>query len=108
MNRVKLGMLTGLVLGLLDGLSAFYVSEAQDMMTMIIVGGTVKGLITGLLVGLIARSVGGAGIMALAGVVAGGVLSVLAAIPTGSYVEIVPSGIVIGLVVGLVVSRWGK
>ena len=108
MTRVKLGILAGVVLGLLDGLSAFLIPEAQGMMTEITVWGTAKGFLTGLLVGLIGRSVGGAARMALAGGAVGAVLSLLAAIPTGSYVEIVPSGIVVGLLAGLVVSKWGK
>ena len=108
MTRVKLGILAGVVLGLLDGLSAFLVPEAQGMMTEIIVWGTGKGLVTGLLVSVIACKVEGVGKNVLAGGAVGAVLSLLAAIPTGSYVEIVPSGIVVGLLAGLVVSKWGK
>ena len=108
MARVKLGMLSGVVLGLLDGLSSFLIPEAQGMVASITLWGSAKGLLTGLLVGLLARSVGGAGSLAVSGVVVGAVLSVLAAVPTGSYMEIVPTGIVVGLLVGLIVSKWGK
>lgn len=108
MKRVPLGLIAGAVLGLLDGLSAFLVPEAQGMMAEIIVWGTAKGLVTGLLVGVIACKVKGVGKNALAGGAVGAVLSLLAAISTGSYVEIVPPGIVVGLLAGLIVSKWGK
>lgn len=108
MKRIPLGLIAGAVLGLLDGLSGFLVPDAQGMMTEIIAWGTAKGLVTGLLVGMIACKVGGVGKNMLAGGGVGAVLSLLAAISTGSYVEIVPSGIVVGLLSGLVVSKWGK
>lgn len=108
MKRVPLGLIAGGALGLLDGLSAFLIPEARGMMTEIIVWGTGKGLVTGLLVGVIACRVEGVGKNVLAGGAVGAVLSLLAAVSTGSYVEIVPTGIVIGLVAGLVVSKWGK
>lgn len=108
MKRVPLGLVGGGGLGLLDGLSAFLIPEARGMMTEIIVWGTAKGLVTGLLVGVIACRVEGVGKNVLAGGAVGAVLSLLAAISTGSYVEIVPTGIVIGLLTGLIVSRWGK
>lgn len=108
MKRVPLGLIAGAVLGLLDGLSAFLIPEARGMMTEITAWGTAKGLVTGLLVGIIACRVVGAGKNVLAGGAVGAVLSLLAAISTGSYVEIVPSGIVIGLLAGLIVSKWGK
>ena len=108
MKRVPLGLVAGGGLGLLDGLSAFLIPEARGMMTEIIVWGTAKGLVTGLLVGVIACRVEGIGKNVLAGGAVGAVLSLLAAISTGSYVEIVPTGIVIGLLAGLVVSKWGK
>lgn len=108
MKRVPLGLIAGGGLGLLDGLSAFLIPEARGMMTEIIVWGTAKGLVTGLLVGVIAYRVEGVGKNVLAGGAVGAVLSLLAAISTGSYVEIVPTGIVIGLLAGLIVSKWGK
>ncbi len=108
MKRVPLGLIAGGALGLLDGLSAFLIPEARGMMTEIILWGTGKGLVTGLLVGVIACKVEGTGKNALAGGAVGAVLSLLAAISTGSYVEIVPTGIVIGLLTGLIVSKWGK
>ena len=108
MKRVPLGLIAGAVLGLLDGLSAFLVPGTQGMMTEIIVWGTTKGLVTGLLVGIVACKVEGVSKNVLAGGAVGAVLSLLAAISTGSYVEIVPPGIVVGLLAGLIVSKWGK
>ena len=57
MNKLKLGIIVGGGLGLLDGLSTFFAPEAVKMgvMPMIIVGSTVKGLVTGILAGWLAN-----------------------------------------------------
>ena len=108
MKRIQLGLLSGFVLGLLDGLSALFVPEAQEMLGMIIPSATIKGIITGLVVGLIGRKVEGIAQNILIGGGIGAVLSALAAIPSGSYVQIIAPGIIIGLLIGFIVSKWGK
>lgn len=108
MKKVLLGLLSGALLGLLDGLSALFVPEAEGMLAVIIVSATVKGIINGLLVGLIARKTEGLGKNVLAGGGVGLVLSVLAAMPSGSYVEIIVPGLFIGLMLGFIVAKWGK
>ena len=107
MKKVQLGLLSGFVLGLLDGLSAFFVPEAREMLGMIITSATTKGIITGLAIGLIARKVEGIPKNVLIGGGIGAVLSALAAIPSGSYVQIIAPGIIIGLLIGFIVSKWG-
>ena len=128
MNRIKLGGMAGLALGFLDGISALLVPGAQGLMSFIIVGATVKGLATGFLVGLIAERIGGAAFIALAGCAIGGVLSLIAylmaeapgatvgeagngamaAVPVASFLPIVVPGILVGLISGLIVSKWGR
>jgi hypothetical protein len=108
MKKVYLGLIAGTFLGLLDGLSAFFIPEAAAMMTAIIIGSTVKGLVGGLLIGLIAkRSASMPGTILWGGLV-GIVLSVLAAIPSGAYVEILVPGTIVGLLTGFIVHKWGK
>jgi hypothetical protein len=108
MKKIYLGMLAGTLLGLLDGLSAFLIPEAAGMMTEIIAGSTIKGLLGGLVAGLIARRTSSMLNVTLLSGLAGIVLSVLAAIPSGSYVEIIIPGTVVGLLTGFVTAKWGK
>ena len=107
MNKLTLGAAAGAVLGLLDGLSAFLIPEAADMMTEIIIGSTVKGLITGLLAGIIAKKSRSMLNTILLSGLAGMVLSALAAIPYGNYAEIMIPGTVVGLLAGLITHKWG-
>lgn len=101
-------MLSGLILGLIDGLSAYFIPEARDMLTTIVVSATAKGLLTGLLVSLVSRRIEGTGANVLTGGAIGALLSLLAAIPTGTYVEIIVPGVIIGVLVGYIVSKWGQ
>ncbi len=108
MNKVTLGAISGTIFGLLDGLSAFLVPGAESMLTEIITGSTIKGFVGGVIAGIIAkRSSSVLNTTLLSGVVAG-ILSVLAAIPSGAYVEIVAPGIAVGLLTGFVTHKWGK
>jgi hypothetical protein len=108
MKKIPLGILSGTVLGLLDGLSAFFIPEAVTMMTEIIVGSTIKGLINGLIAGLIARRTSSVLNVTLMSGAVGIVLSLLSAIPSGAYVEIIVPGTIVGLLSGFITSRWGK
>lgn len=115
MGKLKLGIIVGGGLGLLDGLSTFFAPEAvkMGMMPMIIVGSTIKGLVTGVLVGWMAIRYRSLPIGIAGGLVIGLVLSFLVALmpdPQGGYhfVEIMLPGALLGLVVGFVCQRWGR
>lgn len=113
MTKPVLGVLTGAVLGLVDGLSAWAYPEARTMILFIVIGSTIKGVLTGAATGWLARrwrSIPG-GIAA--GVAIGFVLSTLAALPTMSeepshYFDIVLPGMLLGAVVGFVTQRYPK
>jgi hypothetical protein len=45
MNKVVLGMLVGGVLGIFDGLTAWFTPEARSQMVGIVTGSTIKGLV---------------------------------------------------------------
>jgi hypothetical protein len=107
MKKLQLGMLSGTILGLLDGLSAFFIPEAASMMTEIITGSTIKGLINGLIAGFIARRFSVLNTILLSGL-AGIILSVLSAIPSGAYIEIIAPGTIVGLLTGFITAKWGK
>ena len=109
MRKPLLGALTGLGLGLFDGLSAWASPEARPIFAMIVVGSTVKGLITGLVSGLIALRTNSALLGISTGVIVGAVLSTLAA--TGQpehYWTIVLPGMVLGAITGFVTQRFGR
>ena len=108
MGKLPLGLIAGLGLGFLDGVSAMLNPDAVPMLGVIIISATVKGLLTGGAVGLVARKLEGLWQNIAAGAAIGAILSVLAAIPSGSYVEIVAPGIVVGLLAGLIVAKWGR
>lgn len=108
MGKVALGILSGVALGLLDGVSAFLNPDAAPMLGVIIISATVKGLLTGGAVGFVARRLEGLWQTIAAGAAIGAVLSVLAAIPSGSFIEIVPTGTIVGLLAGLIVAKWGQ
>ena len=57
MNKPIYGLLLGAVLGILDGLTAWFTPEVRSQLTMIVVGSTMKGLLGGLLIGLFARKI---------------------------------------------------
>ena len=44
MNKIDLGLLLGGILGILDGLTAFFTPEVRSEMVGIVIGSTIKGL----------------------------------------------------------------
>ena len=108
MKKLPLSLLLGTILGLLDGLSAIPNPEAQKMLTMIIISATIKGAITGLIIGFIARKLESIGKNTLIGLGISTMLSALAAMPSGYYVEIMVPGAILGILLGFIVAKWGK
>jgi hypothetical protein len=54
MTAPALGAVVGGILGVLDGLSAWFYPEARTMLISIVVGSTIKGVLTGLATGVVA------------------------------------------------------
>lgn len=114
MSKLKLAIVVGTVLGLIDGLLTFFHPEAVEsgMMPMIITGSTLKGLVTGALIGYLATKFRSLLIGLTSGLGIGLLLSFLVALmpdPEGNYhfFEIMLPGAVLGVVVGFVAYRWG-
>ena len=57
MNKVVLGLLVGGLLGIFDGLTAWFTPEVRAQLLGIVIGSTVKGLIAGVLIGYFAKKV---------------------------------------------------
>ena len=57
MNKIVLGLLVGGILGIFDGLSAWFTPAVRAQLLGIVIGSTVKGLIAGILIGYFAKKV---------------------------------------------------
>lgn len=113
MSKPMVGLALGTVLGLLDGLSAFFYPEAAPMMAQIVVGSTVKGLITGVLAGVFARRMRSMPLGIAFALVVGLLLSLLGAQapdPQGNhhYLEIMLPGGILAAIVGFATQRYGS
>ena len=98
--------MTGGILGLIDGVSAWFYPEARSMMLPIIVGSTVKGLLTGLAVGFVAQWKHSAPLGIVVGAAVGFILSSLAAMgQPDQYWTIVLPGMLVGVIAGVVCQR---
>jgi predicted membrane protein len=111
MSKPLLGLILGVVLGFLDGLSAFFYPDVASMMTGIIIGSTTKGLLTGVAAGFFANRFRSLPVGIAFGLALGLVLSFLVA-ATGPdphyYVEIMLPGSILGAVVGFATQRFGR
>jgi MFS family permease len=109
MNRIAVGVLVGGVLGILDGLTAWFTPEARSQMVGIVIGSTVKGLVAGAIIGLFARKVQSLGWTLVFGTLVGAFLAFLIALAGGKYyLEIILPGSLVGLLTGYATVRYGR
>jgi hypothetical protein len=57
MNKIVAGLLFGLILGAVDGATAWFYREARPILTRIMIGSSIKGMVVGLFSGWFARKV---------------------------------------------------
>ncbi|HUJ21684.1 MAG TPA: hypothetical protein VLX58_09200 [Bryobacteraceae bacterium] len=111
MNKILAGLLFGLVLGAIDGGTAWFYPEVRSMMTSIMVGSSIKGMVVGLFSGWFARKVQST----KWGIVVGAALGLLfaflvAAMPSETghhYLEIMIPGFVTGAIIGFLTQQVG-
>jgi hypothetical protein len=109
MNRIAVGVLVGGVLGILDGLTAWFTPEARPEIIGIVIGSTVKGLVAGAIIGLFARKVTSLGWTLAFGTVVGALLAFAVAHIGGKYyLEIMLPGSLVGLLTGYATIRYGR
>jgi hypothetical protein len=113
MNKILLGLILGGVLGILDGLTAWFTPAARDQMVGIVIGSTVKGILAGLLIGYFARKVNSLPLGILFGLAIGaGLAFLVAAMPDPSgkhyYFEIMLPGTIVGIIVGYATQKFGR
>jgi hypothetical protein len=112
MNKVVLGLVVGGILGIFDGLSAWFTPAVRAQLLGIVIGSTVKGLVAGILIGYFAKKVNSLPLGLLFGLGVGLLLAYAVAAmpdPTGKhyYFEIMLPGGIIGLIVGYATQRFG-
>lgn len=108
MNKIVLGLLLGGILGIFDGLTAWFTPAARAQIVGIVFGSTIKGLITGILIGFFARKVNSLPLGILFGLVVGMFLAFLVAfMQKGYYLEIMLPGSILGIIVGYATQKFG-
>ena len=101
MNRI--------MVGILDGLTAWFTPEARAGIIGIVVGSSIKGLLAGAIIGLFARKVTSLGWTLLFGTFVGAVLAFAVAHMGGKYYfQIMLPGSLVGLLTGYATVRYGR
>jgi MFS family permease len=105
MSKPILGLVLGGILGVFDGLTAYFTPEVRNALLGIVIGSTFKGLIAGLSIGFFSKKVHSLPWGIVFGLAVGLFLAFLvAAMPseTGKhyYFEIMLPGAIVGAIVG--------
>jgi hypothetical protein len=113
MNKIMLGLLVGGLLGIFDGLTAWFTPAVRAQLLGIVIGSTVKGLIAGVLIGYFAKKVHSLALGLLFGLSVGLLLAyAVAAMPDPAgkhyYFEIMLPGGIVGMIVGYATQRFGQ
>jgi hypothetical protein len=111
MNKPVFGLLLGGVLGVFDGMTAWFTPAVRADLLMIVVGSTVKGLIAGVCIGYFAKKVNSLPWGVVFGLGVGLLLAYLVAAmpqPGGEhyYFEIMLPGSIVGAIVGFATQRY--
>ncbi|MGD0869857.1 MAG: hypothetical protein ABSB88_09925 [Bryobacteraceae bacterium] len=112
MNKIVVGILFGVILGALDGATAWFYPEARPLLAGIMVGSSIKGMVVGLLSGWFARRVQSTTWGILVGAAVGLLFAFLvAATDTVNgrhpYLEMMMPGFVVGAIIGFLTQRLG-
>lgn len=113
MNKPLLGLLLGGVLGIFDGLTAWFTPAVRPDIVTIVIGSTIKGLLAGVLIGLFARKVVSVPLVVVFGLVISLLFAYgIAAMPDANgnhyYFQIMLPGGILGMIVGFATARYGK
>lgn len=112
MHKALLGLLLGGILGIFDGLTAWFTPAARPEIFGIVLGSTIKGLIAGVLIGYFARKVNSLQLGIFFGLSVGLLLAYgVAAMQPGPnhyYFEIMLPGGIVGTIIGYATQRFGR
>lgn len=109
MSKPLIGVILGAVLGVIDGLTAWFTPEVRNDLGGIVIGSTFKGIIAGIAIGFFARKFQSLPIGILFGVIVGALLALPIALMQGKYYfQIILPGSLVGLIVGFATQKYGK
>ena len=112
MNKILVGLIFGLVLGALDGATAWFYPETRPVIGGILIGSSFKGMLVGIFSGWFARKVDSTGWGIVVGSSLGLLFAFIVAFMDASkgkshYLEIMLPGFVVGAIVGFLTQRMG-
>ncbi len=109
MNKIVLGLVLGGVLGIFDGMTAWFTPDVRSQLAGIIIGSTFKGILAGVLIGIFARKVNSLPFGILFGLGVGALLAFFVAHMQGKYYfEIMLPGAIVGAIVGWGTQKYGR
>ena len=109
MSKPLIGVILGAVLGVIDGLTAWFTPEARNDMANIVIGSTFKGIIAGIAIGFFARKFHSLPIGIVFGLIVGALLALPIALLQGKYYfQIILPGSLVGLIVGFATQKYGN
>jgi hypothetical protein len=109
MKKVLIGVALGGVLGVFDGLTAWFTPDVRSEIASIVVGSFFKGILTGLVAGFFARKVKNVPLGIGVGLIVGMLLSFAVAQMQGKYYfEIMLPGSILGAIVGFATQTLPK
>jgi hypothetical protein len=111
MTKPLYGLILGGILGIFDGLTAYFTPAVRDQLLGIVLGSTFKGLIAGLSIGYFSKKVDNLGLGIIFGLGVGLLLAfAVAAFPDESgkhyYFEIMLPGAIVGAIVGYATQKY--
>ncbi|HUE24806.1 MAG TPA: hypothetical protein VMQ86_24185 [Bryobacteraceae bacterium] len=108
MNKILAGLLFGLILGAIDGATAWFYPETHSMIGGILVGSSIKGMLVGLLSGWFAHKVQSTKWGIALGATLGLLFAFLVALMQHEhYLAIMMPGFVTGAIIGFLTQRTG-
>ena len=108
MSKPLIGVILGAVLGVFDGLTAWFTPAVRNDLGGIVMGSTIKGIIAGVAIGFFARKFHSLPIGILFGVIVGAILAIITAVMVGDhYFQIILPGTLVGLIVGFATQKYG-
>lgn len=113
MPKPLLGLILGLILGALDGLTAlFYGPEFAAKIGDILLGSSFKGMLAGLIIGFVARKASLRTVLIVGALVGFALAFAVAAMPGENgehyWLEIIVPGTLVGFILGYATHRYGK
>jgi len=111
MTKPIFGLILGGILGVFDGLTAYFTPEVRNQLVGIVLGSTFKGLIAGLSIGYFSKKGDNLGLGIVFGLGVGLVLAwAVAAFPDANgkhyYFEIMLPGAIVGAIVGYATQKY--